>query len=313
MPARTLGRTLVIANPASHSGRGAEATDFVERFLSSYVSLASTFSVRRTEAPGDGETLARGARDTDTVIALGGDGIIHEVANGLMRMERGSRPRLGIIPMGSGNDFARTLGIQRNDPSVAVSQVVSGVTRTIEVGKVNDTYFVETLSFGMDAAVALDTVRRRKQHTAEEGSALFATSGLKIFSSGMRGWPFRAQIDGEDVEGTDLIFAVQNGPTYGGGFRVCPKANPRDGHLDLCYSVKTPHAPMTLALFGLGRFGLHTLSSAVRLQEVRHLEVEFPEEQPPCQVDGEGLVANRYVIDVVPDALDVIVPWDTAL
>lgn len=313
MPARTLGRTLVIANPASHSGKGAEATNFVERFLSSYVSLASGFSVRRTHEPGEGESIARAAHDVDTVIALGGDGIIHEVVNGLMTITRRDRPRLGIIPMGSGNDFARTLGIQRNDPSVSVSQVVSGVTRTIELGRVNETYFMETLSFGLDAAVALDTTDRRAHHSHEKGSALFATSGLRIFSSTKKSWPFKATIDGDVVEGTDLIFAVQNGPTYGGGFRVCPKANPRDGHLDLCYSVKVPHAPMTLALFGLGRFGLHALSSAVSLREVRHLEVEFTGEQPPCQVDGERLEADRYVVDVVPDALDVIVPWDTAL
>lgn len=313
MPARTLGRTLVIANPASHSGKGAEATDFVERFLSSYVSLASGFSVRRTHAPGEGEALARSAHDIDTVIALGGDGIIHEVVNGLMELDRRDRPRLGIIPMGSGNDFARTLGIQRNDPSVAVSQVVSGVTRTIELGRVNGTYFAETLSFGLDAAIALDTMDRRRHHDAQEGSGLFATSGIKVFTTGLRGWAFQAEVDGEHLEGTDAVFAVQNGPTYGGGFRVCPKANPRDGHLDLCYSLRIPSVPTTLALFGLARFGLHTSSSVLSLREVRHLEVTFPEDQPPCQVDGERLSAERYVVDVVPEALDVIVPWDTTL
>lgn len=313
MPTRTLGRTLVIANPASHSGKGAEAAGFVRRFLSSYVSIASTFSVRLTQAPGEGEELARNARDTDTVIALGGDGIIHEVVNGLMELGRRERPRLGIIPMGSGNDFARSLGIERNDPSMSVSQLVSGVTRRIDLGLVNETYFMETLSFGLDAAIALDTTERRKNHTAQEGAGLFATSGIRIFTSGLRGWPFVANVDGEHIEGTDAIFAVQNGPTYGGGFRVCPKASLTDGRLDLCYSLRVPSVPTTLGLFGLARFGLHTSSRTLAFRQPKHLEVSFPQEQPPCQVDGERLSAERYVVDVVPEALEVIVPWDRDL
>ena len=308
MPSLDLGRTLIIANPAARSGRGEGAAVFATRFFSSFRSVTSSCEVRLTEATGDARQMASTTYEYDSVIALGGDGVIHEVTNGLMQLPEDDRPRLGVIPMGSGNDFARTLGLTRNDPERSIAEILGGTERVIELGKVNDTYFMQTLSFGLDAAIALDTTTRRNNHTRQIGERLFVTSGLKILPRGMRGWAYRAVMDGEEVEGIALAFAIQNGPTYGGGFRICPSAVPNDGLLDVCYSVSRPSLPHALALFGLIRLGRHTNSRKLVLKKVRHVEVEFPgEEQPPCQVDGEPLVAERYVIDVVPAALRVIV------
>ena len=85
MSTSPLGRTLVIANPAAHSGRGAQGATFAERFLASYSSATRGYELRLTTAPGDAELMAAEADGFDTVVALGGDGVIHEVANGLMR------------------------------------------------------------------------------------------------------------------------------------------------------------------------------------------------------------------------------------
>ena len=309
MLSQELGRTLIIANPAAHSGRGEGAALFATRFFSSFRSVTSSCEVRLTEAPGDGLQMAASAREYDSVIALGGDGVIHEVVNGLMSIPDESRPRLGVIPMGSGNDFARTIAMTRNDPERSISELLQGEECAIDLGKVNDVYFAETLSFGVDAAIALDTIERRANDTRQKGSALFVTSGLKMVSRGLSGWPYRAWIDGEEIEGINLVFAIQNGPTYGGGFRICPAAVPNDGLLDLCYNTTRPHIPHALALFGLIRVGRHTRSRRLILRQLRHVEIEFPgEEKPPCQVDGECLEANRYVIDVVPHVLRVLVP-----
>lgn len=309
MPTLHLGNTLIIANPASHSGKGANAADFVQRFLDSYTSVSTSRRLVLTKAPGHATELASRAGDVDTVVALGGDGLIHEIVNGLIQLPAHDRPRLAVLPVGSGNDFARTLGMVRNDPERALAQVVGGRERAIDLGCVNGTYFMQTLSFGLDAAIALDTTRRRANQTSQEGAGLFVTSGLRIFATGLRGWPFHATIDGEVVDGTDVVFAVQNGPTYGGGFRICPAASPTDGELDLCYSLRKPSTATVLALFGLARGGLHTRSSNVAFRKVLHVEVSFPgKDQPACQADGEELSADRYVIDVVPQALRVVWP-----
>lgn len=304
----TLGRTLVIANPAAHSGRGESAALFVTRFFSSYHSAAESCEVRLTEKPGDGVGMARQTAGYDTVIALGGDGIIHEVVLGLMHVAGAFRPRLAVIPMGSGNDFARTLNMKRTDPGKSIVEILQGQERTIDVGQVNDTYFIQTLSFGLDAKIALDTSDRRAHHSRQHGSGLFVTSGLKMLPGARTGWPYRAVVDNRVIEGLDLVFAVQNGPTYGGGFKVCPGAVPNDGLLDLCCSHTRPSLPHSAILFAQIHGGRHTHSKKLHLTQFRHLEVEFTEEQPPCQADGERLVADRYVVDVVEGALRVVVP-----
>lgn len=304
-----LGRTLVIANPAANRGQGSEGAAFVQRFLDSYHSATTHHELILTKAAGDAESLAREASGFDTILALGGDGVIHEVVNGLMKRDANDRPQLGIIPMGSGNDYARTLGMAINDPSRALAQLVRGHVFSLEVGHVNGVYFMETLSFGMDAAIALDTVRRRQEETtSQHGEGLFITSGIRIFSEGSNGWSCRAQFDGmPEVKLPTVIFAVQVGPTYGGGFAICPEADPSDGLLDVCYNVKIPGRPRLLALLGLARFGRHTGSDCVNLLRFTRATMDF-ETQPPCQVDGEELRGTHFEVEVVPKALRVIAP-----
>ena len=205
-----LGRTLLIANPAAHSGKGATGADFARHFLGSYATATRGYEVRLTQGPGDAVGIAAGAVGFDTVLALGGDGVIHEVVNGLMRLPESARPQLGVIPLGSGNDYARTLGMARNDVEGAFAQLVRGTVRELEVGRVNGVHFMQTLSFGLDAAIALDTTDRRAANTSQEGEALFITSGLKILSRARGGFPCTASFDDErPVDLKTLIFAVQ--------------------------------------------------------------------------------------------------------
>ena len=303
-----LGRTLVIANPTAHSGAGEKGAQFAEAFLTSYSSATNGFEVLRTTGPGDATRIAREARGFDTLVALGGDGVIHEVVCGLMALPRTARPLLGVIPMGSGNDYARTLGMARNDVEAAFAQLVRGRARPVEIGLVNGQPFMQTLSFGLDAAIALDTSDRRAAGTAQKGETLFVTSALRILSQAKEGFPVRASFDGEkSVPLSTIIFAVQLGPSYGGGFRICPQADPADGLLDVCYNVKLPALPHLMALLALARAGRHTGSSAVRLRRCRTITLDF-EKEPPCQVDGEKLIGKHFDIHVEPAALNVIFP-----
>lgn len=301
-----LGRTLLIANPAAHSGKGAAGADFARHFLGSFSSATRGYEIRLTEGPGDATEIAAEADGFDTVLALGGDGVIHEVVNGLMRRPLVRRAQLGVIPLGSGNDYARTLGMVKNDVEGAFAQLVRGSARSMEVGCVNGVHFMQTLSFGLDAAIAIDTTARRAANTSQEGEALFITSGLKILSRARDGFPCTARFDDEKpVDLKTLIFAVQVGPSYGGGFMICPDADPTDGLLDVCYNVRKPMLPHLLALFGLARSGRHARSRVVNLRRIQHAVLDF-EKEPPCQVDGEKLVGTHFEIDVVPHALRVI-------
>jgi len=304
MHATQLGRTLVIANPASHGGRGRKGAQVVCEQLEK---RGARFELALTQAPGEASVLAREASGAfHTVLVAGGDGIVHEAVGGLMELPRKERPALGVIPLGSGNDYARTLGIPRNSPRLAVDACLEGRARHVEVGCVNDTWFAQTLSFGLDAAVALEARERHAEGVGNGGSGHYVDSAARIFAQGQQGWAWSGAIDGEPRQtGRALIFAVQVGPTYGGGFAIAPGANPSDGMLDLCYSLGQPSVPHLLGLLGLARFGLHTGSPHALLRYARELTLDF-EDEPPVQADGEPLRGTHFDIRVEPRALVVL-------
>ena len=302
----SLGHTLVIANPASQSGAGAEGAEFVRRTLAAYESATDGFDVRLTTGPKAATDMAATATSFDTVLALGGDGVIHEVVNGLMKMDSSVRPRLGIIPLGSGNDYARTLGMVSNAPDKSLAQILQGVPRRIDLGLVNGTYFDETLSFGVDAAIAIDTMERRLA-TGAHGTRLFAASGVDVIRREMRRWPFRAAIDGEPIEGNSVIFTIQVGPTYGGGFRICPDAVADDGLLNICYSEGSPSTIEALGILARARVALHTGSRYLNFRSASSVVIDF-EGEPPCQTDGERCEGSHFEISCVHRAIEVIHP-----
>ena len=204
MPPFAWNRTLLIANPAAQSGRGAQGAREVERALreastgKTYLGAPgrpngpSDLEVMLTERPGHAVELAeRHGGSCDTVVALGGDGIIHEVVNGLIRIPEDRRPCLAVVPLGSGNDFARTLGMPRNHPDRALRAIARGARRQFDLGCVNGTYFMQTLSFGLDAAIALATMERRAKNGAH-GTRLFAATGFDVLAHNREPFAFRA-------------------------------------------------------------------------------------------------------------------------
>lgn len=298
-------RVLLIANPAAQNGRGATAAAQAEALLRAALPEAEV-EARVTAGPGHGRALAADAARFDAVVALGGDGIIHEAVNGLMALPPDARPALGVIPVGSGNDYASTLSMAR-DVARAVSQLADARPVRVDVGRVNGVWFAETLSFGLDAAIALDTVERRRR-TGRTGTLLYLAAGLDQMVNHLDRRRYRASFDGgAPQEGEMFLFAVQNGPTYGGGFAVAPRASVADGRLD----VVVAHPPLTrrkaLLLFMLAKDGRHTRFGELEFRQARSLHVEF-DEPLPVQVDGERLEGTAFDVSVEPRALRVLVP-----
>ena len=153
-------KILLIANPASRHGEGIVDAARVEALLRERADAELT--VLMTQRRGHAEELAAAAGGFDLVVVVGGDGAAHEVANGLMRIPREGRPAMGVVPAGSGNDYALSLGMSRSLEEAA-RQLVSAPRRWADLGVCNGRHFIETLSFGLDAAIALDTIERRKR------------------------------------------------------------------------------------------------------------------------------------------------------
>lgn len=304
------GRIALIANPAAQNGRGSWAAVEAASHLRARVG-DDRFSLLLTERPGHAMALAAGlGEDVSAVVALGGDGIVNEVACGLMERPADARPALGVIPAGSGNDYAATLGMASSIPR-AVDQILAFRTGPADIGRVNGRYFVETLSFGLDAAIALDTMERRVR-TGRAGTRLYLESAIDQLFHHLDTYDFSLHVLEAapglaplSLQGCCYLFAVQLGPTYGGHFRITPKAAIDDGLLDLCWATPTLSPKRALAVLLAARFGRHTGNGHVHFERAERLALSFDRE-PPAQIDGEKIEGTSFVIECIPAALTVI-------
>lgn len=302
MPAN-LGSILLIANPTSQNGRGEEKAQLAFELLRNRFGEEAVRMVM-TERPRHAVEIAAAAEGYQTVLALGGDGLIHEVANGLMRIDEDKRPVFGLIPAGSGNDYAMSLGISAKVER-AIEQLASASELLVDVGKVNGEYFLETLSFGLDAAIAADTVERRKR-TGRTGTILYFEAGVDQMLHHLDLYPYRMTVDGDQVhEGEMYLLAVQNGQTYGGHFKVCPQALLNDGIFDICIAHPPLNAFSATVVFALAKEGFHKRFKQVEFSKARSLLVEF-DTPVPAQVDGEQIQGNRFEVSMIPRTLRVL-------
>ncbi|GAB4275150.1 MAG: diacylglycerol kinase family lipid kinase [Coriobacteriia bacterium] len=292
---------LIIANPASNHGEAARSIEVV----SDLVEHLFPHRIVVTDGPEHATTLAEEAQGFDVVVAMGGDGTVHEVLQGLMRHPEDSRPALTVIPVGSGNDYARTLGISR-DVSKAVMQIASGKRRLVDVGVCNGRYFANTIAIGLDAQVTVKAVEL-KQTTGRSGLYLYLSALMHVLFKDFRTYEVEMAFDGEEPSVVDMTLIVfSNGPTYGGGFHITPNAVGDDGLLDVC---RIAAIPLWQALWRIPFVipGKHEWMRPVFVS--RHSKATLSAPSPvPAQIDGEVLLEDHYSIEILPSALPVLVP-----
>jgi len=260
----------------------------------------------RGAATGIGAELAASEPDV-TVLCVGGDGTVHEVANGLLRggLDR-PRPTLAILPAGSGNDFARQLGIPR-DMAAWARLMAAGPTRAIDAGHLGwaggGEWFLNVASFGFTGATALVTDRMGKRL----GGLSYVVGAVRAIA-GHRDYSLRIGLDGEPPRPVRLCAGVlANAAWFGSGMHVAPGALVDDGLLD----VLTVEGAGRLRLLGLlaGVFGgWHLRSRTVSRRPAARVWLAWSGDLP-FEADGEPLaVASPAEIGVFPAALRVVAP-----
>lgn len=298
-------KTLLIANPASQNGNGAAMAEKAASILRSELG-DEHLSVAFTAEPKHASHLAASSEGFSTVITLGGDGAVHEVANGLMWRSASSRPALGVIPAGSGNDYAKSLGIPSNLEE-ACRKVLQYSPKPVDIGKVDGEYFVETLSFGLDAAIALDTMERRKK-TGRKGALLYMESGINQLLNHLDSYEYTAKFgNSAPVESSSITFAIQIGPYYGGGFKICPDAKVDSGVFDICIGHPPIGASHAIAIFLRAKSGKHVSSKQIEILTADCVDVDF-KTAPPAQIDGELIEGKSFNVTMEPRALQVLRP-----
>ena len=268
----------VILNPAAGRGAARRAKDPVAR---AFREQGWTIELVETGAPGEGAMLARAATAAGAthVIAVGGDGIVHEVANGMIAA--GSDAALGVVPVGSGNDFAKLVGTYRHGVARAVARLGTARVQRFDAGRVDGAeYFVNTMGFGFGPAV----VERRNATAHLKGFLSYLVPIFRTFASFA---PLRLEIRAAEFRETGYVMLVEvcNGTTAGGSYRFAPQAAPTDGRLDVCV-VRRVALPGFLGLLPRVMRGTHGGKRQVALFQTR--EVTVHSDQPLLMhLDGE--------------------------
>lgn len=299
--------TLVILNPWSGRGRGAKARGQVLRGLKN---TGVSFDFVETTGPGHATGLARDAAraGVDRLIVAGGDGSIHEAVNGLMDAppaeDGATRIALGVIPLGTGNDFAKLLGVYKQPPEAAAARMMRAGTARFDVGRCLGEYFDNMMGVGFDA----EAVRQANKIRRLKGLAVYLAAIYRTFVT-FKAPHLEVRSREHSETGPMMMVGVGIGVCTGGGFYLTPQADPGDGKLDVCLIRKVG---LTTFLTSVPRVmkGTHTSLDEVTLFRSTAVTIRSTDGRPlVLQLDGElrepGLM--EVEIGIVPGRLRVMV------
>jgi len=301
-------KLLVVLNPWAGRGTAGRRRPELEAALRQ---SGAPFDVVTTHARGGATELAwQGVeRGYDRVVAVGGDGTINEVVNGIKGAEAslGLRARLGIIPLGTGSDFIKSLGdVEPNDLAGGVRRAVGDRMRPIDLGRVRvgedmPRYFINALGMGLDAQVAAESLKLTKL----KGLAVYLVAILRALAN-YKAHPMSVEYDGQRVHRRLLFASAANGRCQGGGFWLTPEAAIDDGLLDLCLVDKMRldeiirHIPKVME-------GSHTTLRQVTMGRAR--QVTVTSSAPiPVATDGEVISTDalKVTVETLPAALEIL-------
>jgi diacylglycerol kinase (ATP) len=297
---------VLILNPQADRGRNRGRAEALQRRLGT-----SEVTLQTTAGRGDAIRLAAeaAAQGADVVVAVGGDGTVHEVINGLLRNPLGRRPALGVLPAGSGNDFAFSLGLPL-DVEAAGDVIERGSTRLIDAARIEAPQ-VGAVYWGTNVGMLLDGQINLASHrlTWPRGSGLYFRAALEELLRRPQTAQLRWVMDGREGGEEAMVFSLGNGPRSGGRFLLTPEAVPDDGWID--YVLVRPQSRWRLVrlLLASARGG-HAGSAGVGEGRFRTLELESSLPLA-IHVDGEpwvrpeqGVVSCR--VEVLREALRVV-------
>ncbi|MFD1436687.1 diacylglycerol/lipid kinase family protein [Kroppenstedtia eburnea] len=285
-----------IVNPVSGNGRGRRVWSRVEGWLTQY---QTPYQVHFTNAPGQAVELARSmiGRDIQAVVAVGGDGTVHEVGNALVD----TGIPLGYIPAGSGNDFAQAQGIPLH-PKQALHRVLRNQMKQMDTARIGARSLIGFGGIGFDGQVA----KAVNQSSFSRRLGRFAY--LLGFLQALKQYrPARVTLttDGmEQVFEQVWLVAICNQPNYGGGMQICPGARHDDGLLNLC-CVHGLSKGGLIKLFPSVYKGRHTSHPSVLLLKGRRITLRS---DPPLVIhsDGEIIGETPLSIEIHPRSLAVL-------
>ncbi|MPZ96712.1 MAG: diacylglycerol kinase [Propionibacteriales bacterium] len=285
----------VLVNPTAGRGKGARVGMRTLRLLRERGITAHALVGRDADESAD---LARVAveKGTDALVLVGGDGLVHQA----LQVVAGTPVPVGLVPAGTGNDVARYFGVPRRDTAAAVNVIAAGGTRTVDLASANGTLFVTVLASGFDSFVN----ERANAMTWPRGQArynLAVAAELRRLQS-IR---YTLELDGEVRTVDATLVAVGNGPSYGGGLRMCEGAVLDDGLLDVVVIRPVGRAEL-VRVFPRLYAGSHVTHPKYEHHLVRRVTVAAA--GVVAYADGERVGPLPMTVECIPGALTVFAP-----
>ena len=288
----------IVANPLAGRGRGAKIAQATKELLTAQ---KVDFQLLFTEHPGHAIELAHEAsKNRELVAALGGDGTCREVLEGIWT----SSATLGIIPGGTGNDYARGLGVPRQiEP--ALEALLQGQEVALDVGLENETVFGQMASIGFSADV-LEHVNNNRDGFWK-GSAAFL-AGVVATLRNLRTYAVKINLDGTVLEKEVIALFALNMPYGGGGMNFAPEARYDSGHFHLLFIEKISKMEFAVTLPKIYP-GKHITHPAVTILTGKEITIEG--DPLPIMIDGDIFPARPFHAKIVPQAVRVRIPIAT--
>ena len=304
-------KIFVIVNPASSHGKTGK------RWAGIKVQLHAGglhFDYALTERPGEGTGLCRDALEAgyNTLVAVGGDGTLNEVVNGFFAVDGETRKRaaVGLITMGTGGDFARTVQLPRNVPE-AVQRIARCQLRCLDVGMITfqgsggettKRYFCNIVDVGLGGFL----VNRTRNHAKALGGTLFFLLNTLVSLALYQNQKVSVVVDdGFHWQGKAVTIVAGNGQYFGGGMRITPLASLDDGLLDFLFITDMHKAKLIANLYRVYK-GKHLEISGVKFIRGRKIRIESPNEIL-LEMDGEQPGKTPVEIEIMPQVLNYII------
>jgi diacylglycerol kinase (ATP) len=288
---------LFVLNPIS--GRRKRAKEVVDYISMTMSQSGHQFEFASTSGPGDATRIACDAvrQGIEIVVAAGGDGTVNEVASGLIHSES----CLGVIPLGSGNGVARSLNIPLKLTSGLHFLMHPRIT-TIDIGKMNQRYFVGVCGVGYDAKIG-----QKFQEFGVRGPIPYFMIGAKeyFFYQSER---VKLEFNDTKFEDDVLLVAIANTKQYGNGAIIAPDADPKDGLLDVCVIPKVPIFKAIYLTIKLFKGEINTTGSYLH-HRCKSIHILTDSKNSIVHTDGEPhRIENNLQIDLIEKALKVCTP-----
>jgi YegS/Rv2252/BmrU family lipid kinase len=300
-------KTKIILNPMADMGNAWKVANDLRPLITQYGNADWSGTVYPTHAT----ELAKqaGEQGYEMIIAIGGDGTAHEVINGIMQVPADRRPAFGVVPVGSGNDFAHAIGVPlRSDHALALA--LNAEPSAIDVGLMIDEngrreYFDNTLGIGFDAVVTI----RSHQLPLLRGFLMYLTAVIQTIVLNHDPAGMKIEMDGRTWEQRNLLLTMCNGPREGGGFLVAPDAKPDDGILHYAMIRKVSRLMMFRLVPEVMR-GTHGAFEPVTLGTCRKMSLVADR---PLYIHADGEVYTSFgsnlrslTVEILPGALQVV-------